>query len=643
MAKKQAKPSEDDLKLKAVWSQRIERGKKHLEENSKDWAFNEKLVFGINPEGDQGEDPVLAYGWGLVKALETAIYVQDPDFYVESKFGTNPDVARKLTDILRSDVKDMDLKSVGNMMLLDVFITGLGIGTEIIKTESKGVRYPAMDDLGIPEEEGALPVEQHFEIVRSHPKDVLFDPRGIKLDLSDHNWIALAFYPTIRELQDDPAFKLPEDVENLPEANQATRIEKGSVGSSFRAGLKTEEKDPAFKTVCVWEIWDKPNQKVIYMTDAGHHVLGSRDWPVRLRMGGRSLFPTTIMAMHPNPKGFYPKSEVSLVKRQLVQLLKLEASMERDFRIRWKKHAALATLISQDQAAHMVDPDPEHAVLLIQPDELGAVFGPTGVPPQLDLSRLVVQLEDPMVQKDFPMRKAMIEQDISQVLGYGPSDRGGLPQTRSAREAVMINDAKQQKLIKRADSIADFYRGAGEKHIQFLQQTLTVERAARKYDPAKGLGEWFTYDREAVQGNFNFVVYAGSSGPRSTEAKRAQEMQLFQTLAPILQMEGKSIYPALERLANVFQWDGIEVLFGNSKMELKNLAIALGLFSTGQVPPEQLIEQATRAVQTGLSNNDLAEVKRFLSGGVSGTGGQPGNPKGMRGDPGSPGAATGMM
>ena len=45
MARKKAEPSEDDLKLRTVWSARMERGKRHQEENSKAWLSNEKLIF----------------------------------------------------------------------------------------------------------------------------------------------------------------------------------------------------------------------------------------------------------------------------------------------------------------------------------------------------------------------------------------------------------------------------------------------------------------------------------------------------------------------------------------------------------------------------------------------------------------------
>ena len=647
MARKKAEPSEDDLKLRTVWSARMERGKRHQEENSKAWLSNEKLIFGIGPDGDNEDQADLAYGWGLFKALETAIYVQDPDFYVESKFQAEPDVARRLTDIIRTDVKDMDLKSTGGLMLLDTFVYGYGAGIEVIKTDQGYVRFPADDPLvqeGLvgEDEVSVIPKSQNYEVCRIHPKDILFDPKGTRLDLSDHGWVAIAFYPTVAALQDDPGFRLPERLDSLQEASQTTRSEKDGKYSGGRLSAKATETDPSFKTICVWEIWDKPNQKIIYMTDSGNHILGEKKWPCKFQIGPRDLFPVTIMAMHPNPKGFYPKAEVSLVRRQLERLNSIEKQMDGYYQNRWRKHVAPASLLSEDQVANFTDTSGAHSVVLLAKDELEAFVGPTGNPAQLDLSRLVVQLPDPMPQLDYYVRKQGIEQDISQILGYGPSDRGGLPQTRSAREAVMINDSKQQKLVKRADAIADFYRWFCEKHLLMVQKTLSVERAARKWEPAKGLGEWFKYDRESIQGEFNFVVYAGSSGPRSTETKKQAELQMFQTVAPFLQQEGKSIYPALERLANVFAWEGVDQLFANGKMELKNLAAASVLFRQGKVAPEQFLEQVARALQSNLSNNDMAEVKAFLQQGVTGTGGQPAA-KGMRGDPGTPNAGTGAM
>ena len=191
MARKRSEPSEEDLKLKTVWSQRLERGKKHQKENSKHWDANEKLIFGIDKDGDNEDDADLAYGWGLFKALETAIYVQDPDFFLESKFNADPELARRLTDIVRTDVKDMDLKSTGGLMLLDTFAYGYGVGVEIIKTDQKYVRFPEESALvkeGLVKEGEESPVAtaQQYDISRVHPKDIVFDPKGTRLDLSDH-------------------------------------------------------------------------------------------------------------------------------------------------------------------------------------------------------------------------------------------------------------------------------------------------------------------------------------------------------------------------------------------------------------------------------------------------------------------------
>ena len=646
MARKKSEPSEEDLKLKSKWGARLERGKRYQEANCKDWAKNEKLVFGINPYGENEDDAELAYGWGLFKSLETAIYVQDPDFFVESKFNADPDTAKRLTDITRTDVKDMDLKSSGGLMLLDTMICGYGLGVEIIKTDKKFVRFPAGSIGGLIEEDtdAEMPVEQSYEVVRVHPMDSLFDPRGTKLDLSDHGWVAHAFYPTIAELQGDESFRLPEKLDSIAEATQTTRPygasgERPSVGR----GSKSEESDPNFKTCCVWEVWDKPEQKIHYFLDSGYHYLGTKPWPCKLKIGPRSLFPATVMAMHPNPRGFYPKPVISLVRRQLEKLNKIEADMDGYYKNRWKKHLAPASWFTNDTITHLTDTTAEHSVILVEKDELDAFVGPSSTG-QVDMQRLVVQMQDPMVPQDYYVRKQGIEQDIQQILGYGPSDRGGLPQTRSAREAVMINDSKQQKLVKLADQIADFYREFCSKHLLLLQSTMAVERAARKWPlPASGMAEWFKYGKEAILGDFAFNVYAGSSGPRTTETKKQMAQQELSMLAPIFQAEGKSIYPLLRKYGSVMGWDDIEEMLGNGKAEIKNLAAASAMFAQGQVGPEKLLEQIARAVQANLSNNDIAEVKNFLAQGISGSGGQPSTGGGMRGDPGKPSAATGAM
>jgi len=91
---------------------------------------------------------------------------------------------------------------------------------------------------------------------------------------------------------------------------------------------------------------------------------------------------------------------------------------------------------------------------------------------------------------------------------------------------------------------------------------MEIERYARVFSWVNG-AEFKAYAREAIQGGFNFRVFAGTSGPTTTEAKQASELQLFQTLMPLIQGGIIPPEPPIMRMAEVYQWTGVGQLLKN--------------------------------------------------------------------------------
>lgn len=619
------------------WPTRIKRMKQHQDKHSKTWSRNEKLLFGktgesglATPQEDPTRRNAIAYGWGLVKSLEAQVYVQNPDAIVDPMDESRRERANVLSHICRYDFDSMDLKSRGNLGLIDTFVYGYAAIIEDVKTER--------------DEDGDVE-NQDYQVRRIHPRDFLLDPRALLLDLSDARYIALAFYPTIGELKDDPLFKgnLPsdDDLKAFPEVFQTTRQDQ--TGSSIvREPTGTTEEDLDYRTICMWEVHDNVAGKICYFTDKEHLLLGEQDAPLRLRLRSRKLYPVTILALNQDTTSWYPTPELDLVAPQLMALNKIQAIIEQDATTKWRKYIAPASLISEQQAAQITDTQTDQCVIRIERDDIGDFSGEAHIH-ELDLTRVVLPLPDVTPARDLPLVKEMIEQDIAKVLGYGPIDRGGLPKTRSAREAMAIKEKMEQRLQKREDAIADFYRMFGTKHIQILQQTMDVERYARVYDDAKMLSNWVTLKPEDVQeiGEFEFVVYAGTSGPRTTEAKRASELQLFQTVLPILQVTGGDPRPAFYRLAKYWQWDGVDAIFSGQKAALKQLAMVLAAAQSQQIPPATILNAAAQAVTAGLSQEEIAMVRQELMGQMSQ--GPRGVVKGERGDPAGNKTVTGAL
>lgn len=594
------KPGHDD---ESAWAKRLAQSKAFKIKYSGNWPENKRLIFNAKDDsGKPGSAPIwmggaentVAYGWGLYQGLETSIYVQNPDVRLTTRDSMRMPIANALTHIVRYDMDQMDIKSIGNLNLLDTFIAGFGAVIEDVKTTH------VLDADGKPTGEVS---EQEFEIRRIGYDDVLLDPQGKKLDLSDSRYLAVAWYPTVQELLDDPEMTdVPDDIMNYPEAAEYTRGSDSNadahasqrVGASLVRGGGAGETDPAFKTICVWEIFDKVKLRKLYMTDAKHKMIGKGKWPCNLKFGPRTLFPLTLLYQHPIPGQLYPMPEATLIAPQLREINVLEQMISEDVRTKWRKYLTLAGILTEDQKSQITDISVKNALIFIDVTKLTEILGlPPGQsidPLQFDVRKLVAPMEDVSPKRDLFQRYDMLEKEIQHIVGYGPAARGGMPSTRSAREAMMINQENQKKSDKRKEHIADYYRLIAMKHVRFMQEYMSVERYAKIYSKSADLEQWFGYTRDQIQGDFEFEVLPGTLVPKNTEARKASEMELFKTGTAVAAQAGLDLRPFFYRLAEFNDWDGVDGLFSNMDQLGEQVLQALVAFKQGKVQPNEFLE-----------------------------------------------------
>ena len=629
------------------WGARLVRAKQFQKKYSTNWEENRRLIFGDFQSGENvGQTPpwmgttgnTVAYGWGLYAGLETTIYVQNPDVIATARDAAAVPIARRLTQILKYDFEQMNAKDIGNLCLLDTFINGYGAIIEDVTTKHE------LDEDG--QKTGTVEW-QEFELRRIDPRDILFDKTARRLDLSDCKYIFTAWYPTIEELRSDPDITdLPDNIEAFPESSEYSRAQAVPEGPAERQaaslvhGPGTGEKDPKYKQICVWEVYDKIEHEVLYLTDNKHYIIGRRDWPVNLRFGCRDLYPITLLYQHPVPGRFYPRPEAELIAPQLREINVVERIISEDSRTKWRKYVTLSGILSEDQKSKITDTTVANALIFVDGTKITEALGGTQQldPGGFDMNRLVAKLDDVSPERDLFPRYQMLESEIFHICGYGPNQRGGLPSTRSAREAMMINSEKERKLDKRRDRITDFYRYLAMKHTRFLQKFMVTERYAKAIPRAKELDNWITYNRDDISGEFAFDVVAGSSVPKNTEVRKAAELQLFQTAMPLIVQLGLDPRPAFYRLAEFMDWDNVDDLFSGLMQTAEASTVAMGGFAKGQVPPEQLLNTFAQLCMAALGP---ARIKMIQTQQMSGLPSQ--KPKGTRGDTNPQGTSAGTM
>ena len=404
MARKKEEPK------KNPWTSRLKRAKEYQEKNLKNHKRNAELLFGRSGGNEQTLGQ-CAYGWGLVRSLIAGIYVQNPQMMVQAYDQSQSDPAKMANNIVQFDFDQMDMKGTGNLMIPDIFIDGYSAFIERVKTDKRLVNDPKDT------EEGVDIRSQQYLGDRIPTQDIFFDPTGTKLDLSDHKCLFIRFFPTIGELKEDPFFNksLPENLENFPEASIYNR--DAATTTSKVPGQR--ESDPDFRTIAMWEVHDKVNKKIIYFPDAEKDHTWEMDWPYELNLGGKLMFPVTLMHFFASSEGFYPIPLINVIANQLTVLNKLDW---RIYKCCWTLNNKMGTwegLMDSNQKSALLSDHPDDDLITFKQEDLVKMIAGdmAGLPQSEDV---IWPIKSPQMEhlQEAVQARQMLVQEITDVIGF---------------------------------------------------------------------------------------------------------------------------------------------------------------------------------------------------------------------------------
>lgn len=608
------------------WRERVLRMKEYQRENSTGWASNERVLLGdttgIEAEGlGRGVGQMskgLAYAHGLVRSLVSEIYAQNPQVLADSYSSELYQHARLVTRIVQSDLDAMDVEEVLQLAIADSFSYGYGVVIEALDNiVSSGV------DPQTGETEAAL-ASQNYSLRRVHPVDFFPDPNGRLHDLSDHRYCGIRFFPTIGWLREEAkrqgtkgvTWTLPEKLDETPEQTPGTGGDNRMEVTQSTLGTGTfQESDPEYRQVAVLEIHDKVKHELVYIMEKNLFEMARVPWGARYQIEGKEVFPITLVVFNKKSTGFYPTPELSLVRPQLLELANLSRMMREDAGAKLRKLITMAEFVDPLQKAEVADMTKTQNIVTFDRKAVEEFFGQDQIPRDFDIRRLFALVDDFQIDRDHPARYMMVQQEIEQVLGYGPANRGGIPQVRSATEARVISDSNQGKLQTKIGQVERSFRQIAQKHIMLMQQTQEMERYARNFPEVAELEPFLAYTRDQIKGEFAFKIYGGSSAPKNTAARREEVDRMFQFMAPILIQQGIDLRPLVEMVAKSHGWDEVDMLFKNVRREMLALAATSYAVQRGQAQPQALIEAVARLVQVGLTQAELQALAAKIGAG----------------------------
>jgi hypothetical protein len=257
-------------------------------------------------------------------------------------------------------------------------------------------------------------------------------------------------------------------------------------------------------------------------TGTGEDASGDAGWLIKPEeIPYATGHPFVMLRNYEVPDHFYTIGDV-----QQIESLQLELNETRTQMLNYRKKFRRAWTYKKDSfdrdGIRALESEEDNVMIPVLGDE-----DPSGV-----LAPVPAVITPP----EFFDQSVMISNDLNEVSGVSDYARGNPQQVvkRTATEAAMIADSANARAQDRLMKIEKILAEAGKRVIQLMQQYMTGEQVARIVTlPVKG---WINYDKEYIQGEFDYEVRGGSTEPQNETFRRQSALQLADVSAQFLDM-----------------------------------------------------------------------------------------------------------
>ena len=227
--------------------------------------------------------------------------------------------------------------------------------------------------------------------------------------------------------------------------------------------------------------------------------------------------PFVMLRNYEVPDQFYPIGDLEQIEPLQRELNETRSQMMNHRKRFARKYLYKESAFDQHGRTSLESDEDNVMVPVVSDEPLGGVVAPFPAvinPPEFyDQSNLIVN-------------------DIERITGLPEFMTGGLPEIRrTATEVSAIQDAANART---ADKLAIVEMAIGEvarRMVILAQQFMTGEQVARLIGK-DGEPVWVNFDREYLEGDFDFEVVGGSTQPHNEAVRRMQALQVVDAMAP---------------------------------------------------------------------------------------------------------------
>jgi hypothetical protein len=262
----------------------------------------------------------------------------------------------------------------------------------------------------------------------------------------------------------------------------------------------------------IWEWYDIDRNTMSVFCDGSDKFLVS---PTKMPF----LFghPYTMIRNYDVPDYFYPMGELEAIEPLQHELNQTRTQMMNHRKRFSRKWLYKETAFDVDGRSAL-ESDEDNVMVPVISEE--------------NINNIVTPMPAVINPPEFYNQSSLISDDIRSVSGLNEYQGGGMPEIRrTATEAAIIQDAANARVSDKLAIVEKAIGECGRRLIMLAQQYMTGEQAVRIVG-SEAEPVWLQFDRDYIQGEFDFLVEGGSTQPVNESFRRQMAMQVVDAMAP---------------------------------------------------------------------------------------------------------------
>ena len=516
------KNSADHLKHAKM---RLEASKKWRKQDGYDglWKRMNDLYRGKHFDDYKNQDQMLVnIAFSTVNVISPSISVNYPKITVNatsSEFAPQAVVAEAVVNYWW---KHKDIRTEFRRAVKDMLTFGHGwikVGYRFVEEEIEGeseISEANPDGIGHP---NTIVREDSPFAERVSINDVFVDPDATSM--KDIKWIAQRIRRPIADVRNDKRY------------SKAARLDVSPMAVSRYADdpsrRKVYDKNEGYAEI--WEYYDiSTNSMSVFSEGSDMFLVKPMKMPYSFGQ------PFVMIRNYDVPDHFYPIGDL-----ESIEPLQLELNETRSQMMNHRKKFSRKYLYKEsafDQLGRSaLESDEDNVMVPVSSDE--------------PIGNVVTAFPAVINPPEFYNQSNMIIGDIDRISGVSEFQRGAVSELRrTASEVNLLQDAANARTSDKLAVVEQAIAEVGRRMLQLAQQFMQGEQVARVMG-RDGEPIWINFDRDYLQGDFDFEVAAGSTQPHNESFKRQMALQLVDAMAPFA---GAGIVDMSKLAAHVLQF-----------------------------------------------------------------------------------------